>query len=336
MKVLDSIDLIDEKRWQTLLEGSKYGNFFQTRACYDLYAANESFMKPFCFAVEDNNALKGVMVGYIQSDGGKLKRYFSRRAIINAGPLLAEDISTDALSLLLQTCKARLKKKAIYIESRNFEDYSPYKDVFEHCGFEYHQHLNFHVCTTTEEVVQENLGKSRKRDVKASLKEGAEIIENPTLEEVRSFYGVLNDLYEKKIKTPLFPLSFFEYLYRQDYSKFLLIRYNADVIGGTVCVCLPNQTVYEWFACGQDGVYKNIHPSTLATYAGIVYAAQHGYKRFDMMGAGKPDQDYGVREFKAKFGGELVQHGRFVSITHPLLYQIGKFGVKIMKSQKSK
>lgn len=336
MKVLDNIDLIDEKQWRLLLEASKYRSFFQTKACYNLYNANESFMKAFCFAVEDNNQLKGVVIGYVQSDGGKLKSFFSRRAIINAGPLLAEDISQEALTLLLKTCKARLKKKAIYIEFRNFEDYSPYKDVFEHRGFNYHQHLNFHVCTTTEEIVQENLGKSRKRDIKTSLKEGAEIVENPSSDEIRSFYGILNHLYENKIKTPLFPLSFFEYLYRHDYSKFLLIRYNESIIGGTVCVCLPNHAVYEWFACGQDGVYKNIHPSTLATYAGIMYAAKNGFKRFDMMGAGKPDQDYGVREFKAKFGGELVQHGRFISITQPLLYQIGKLGVKIMKSKSHK
>lgn len=333
MKVLNNIESIDEKQWKLLMEASKYRSFFQTKECYDLYAANESFMEAFCFAVEDNNELKGVIIGYIQSDGGKLKRFFSRRAIIHAGPLLAEDISSDALTLLLKTCKAQLKKKAIYIEFRNYEDYSPYVDVFKRCGFQYHQHLNFHINTMSEEIVQENLGKSRKRDIKASFKEGAEIMEAPSLEDIRSYYDLLKDLYETKVKTPLFPLSFFEYLYKHDYAKFLLIRYNAEVIGGAVCVCLPNHAVYEWFACGQDGVYKNIHPSTLATYAGILYAAKNGYERFDMMGAGKPDQGYGVREFKAKFGGKLVQYGRIDSITQPLLYLIGKLGVKIMKSQ---
>jgi len=336
MKILDSIELIDENQWKSLLEVSKYRSFFQTRECYDLYAANESFMKAFCFAVEDNNELKGVIIGYVESDGGKLKRFFSRRAIIHAGPLLSEDISPEALALLLKTCRTRLKKKAIYIEFRNYEDYSPYVEVFERSGFKYHQHLNFHVCTTTEEIVQENLGKSRKRDIKASFNAGAEIMENPSFDDIHSYYDILKDLYEKKIKTPLFPLSFFEYLYSHDYAKFLLIRTNGSIIGGAVCVCLPNHTVYEWFACGQDGVYKNIYTSTLATYAGIIYAAQNGYNRFDMMGAGTPDQGYGVREFKAKFGGQLVQHGRIDSVSQPLLYLIGKLAVKIMKSHSSK
>ena len=50
------------------------------------------------------------------------------------------------------------------------------------------------------------------------------------------------------------------------------------------------------------------------------------------MGAGKPDDSYGVREFKAKFGGQLVEHGRFQNIINPFLYEVGKLGVKIMKN----
>jgi lipid II:glycine glycyltransferase (peptidoglycan interpeptide bridge formation enzyme) len=53
-----------------------------------------------------------------------------------------------------------------------------------------------------------------------------------------------------------------------------------------------------------------------------------------MMGAGKPDEAYGVRDFKAKFGGKEVEHGRFLCVTKPLLYNIGVLGVKILKKLK--
>ena len=49
------------------------------------------------------------------------------------------------------------------------------------------------------------------------------------------------------------------------------------------------------------------------------------------MGAGKPNESYGVRDFKAKFGGQLVEHGRFLLILNHVLYQIGKIGVSLMK-----
>lgn len=330
----NKVDEINSNQWKELLRTSQTRSFFQTRECYDLYAANPEFMQPFCVAVENDRKLKGVIIGYIQRDGGRIKQFFSRRAIINGGPLLANDISTEALSLLLNVTKKQLQGKAIYVECRNFEDYSPYKESFKACSFEYIPHLNFHINTSSEEVVNQNLGKSRKRDIRTSFRDGAEIVEQATIEEVRDFYAILHNLYVKKVKTPLYPFSFFKTLYHQDYSKFLLVRYNGKIVGGTVCVCLAGYAVYEMFACGEDGVQKNIYPSTVATYAGIRYAAQHGYQLFDMMGAGKPDEDYGVRDFKAKFGGRLVEHGRFLCVLNPFLFEIGKVGVKILKKMK--
>lgn len=333
MKIINKISEINQQQWNTLLKESRTRSFFQTRECYELYAANPEFMTPFCLAIEDDGKLKGVIIGYIQADGGAAKRYLSRRAIINSGPLLANNISDEALTTLLMECWKRLQGKAIYVECRNFEDYSEYKNVFKQCEFDYEPHLNFHIDTTSEEIANQNLGKSRKRDIRTSFRDGADIVECPTLEEVRDFYAILSDLYINKVKTPLYPLSFFERLYQQEYSKFLLVRLNKKIVGGTVCVCLSGYAVYEWFACGEDGVYKNIYPSTVATYAGIRYAAQNGYQHFDMMGAGKPDEGYGVRDFKAKFGGQLVEHGRFVHVLNPTLYGVGKMGVKVMKGE---
>jgi len=331
MRIIENIKDVDIQQWNQLLQSSRTKSFFQTQDCYELYAVNDSFMKPFFMGVEDRGLLKGVIVGYIQADGGIVKRFLSRRAIVNSGPLLADDISDEALVMLLNHCKKSLRGKAIYIEFRNYEDYSQYKDVFHRCGFEYVPHYNFHIDTTSEDVVNQNLGKSRKRDIRTSFRDGAEIVENPTMEDIRQFYDILNNLYIKKVKTPLYPLSFYEYLFQQPYSKFLLVRLKDKIVGGTVCVTQPGHAVYEWFACGEDGVYKNIYPSTVATYAAIQYAANNGYHHFDMMGAGKPDESYGVREFKAKFGGQLMEHGRFQTVLNPLLYKIGVMGVTIMK-----
>jgi lipid II:glycine glycyltransferase (peptidoglycan interpeptide bridge formation enzyme) len=52
------------------------------------------------------------------------------------------------------------------------------------------------------------------------------------------------------------------------------------------------------------------------------------------MGAGIPDRPYGVRDFKMEFGGEVVEYGRYLCIRKPVLYKIGKWGVKILKSGK--
>jgi lipid II:glycine glycyltransferase (peptidoglycan interpeptide bridge formation enzyme) len=92
--------------------------------------------------------------------------------------------------------------------------------------------------------------------------------------------------------------------------------------------------IYEWYVCGTDGEIKDVYPSILATWAAMDYANQNNIPRFDFMGAGSPDKDYGVREFKSKFGGEEVEHGRFFKVFNPLLFNVGKTGVKILKSIK--
>ena len=100
--------------------------------------------------------------------------------------MLADDISQEALRALLENVRSLLKRKAIYIETRNFNDYSKHKSLFESCGFKYQEHLNFKIDTTSEAVVDENMGKSRKRDAKAALRKGAVIDEEPNYEDIRA------------------------------------------------------------------------------------------------------------------------------------------------------
>ena len=325
---------IDPQQWQSLIDRSPYATWFQTKEAYEFYASLPEEMTPFALGIEEDGHLVGVIVGYTTQETNPIKQLLTCRSIIIGGPLLDEHISDEALSALLSAvAPASRLMKPIYIETRNFHDYSRWKEVFQYSGFAYQPHLNFHIDTSSLDLVESRLGKNRKRDIKTSIRDGATIIECPTIEQVRTYYALLKQLYTTKIKTPLFSWNFFEKLHAHPNGRFILVELNGEIIGGTVCVLLPNKCIYEWFVCGRDGEWKSIFPSSLATYAGIRYAAEHGCTRFDMMGAGKPDEAYGVRDFKARFGGELVEHGRFLCVHKPLLYWIGKMGVKLLKKR---
>jgi hypothetical protein len=333
MILYNSVDEINPMQWQTLLDQSATATFFQSRECFDFYNSL-SFLKPFVYGVSENDTLVGILCGYIIADGNVLKRFFSRRAIVPGGVLLSPDASEAAVKQLLGKAKTELSRKAIYLELRNYNDYTAFRPAMERAGFEYRPHLNFHVDTPDVETASKQLSSTKRRDVKLSRKEGADWAETTDINDLKAYYGILHNLYETRIKTPLFPFEFFEKLTRQPNGKLFVIKYKGQVIGGSVCMVLPGNTVYEWFVCGLDGQVKNIFPSTLATWAAIEYAASNGYARFDMMGAGKPDEGYGVREFKSKFGGELVEHGRFLFVCNPRLYALGKYIVKKLKSGK--
>lgn len=332
MKLLKDNE-IDTLMWQQLVDESPNASFFQTKACYDFYSSL-NFLTPFLFAIEENNQISALVCGYIIADGNVIKQFLSRRAIVPGGVMLSDKCSAQALSLLLNSTSKVLKGKAIYIEFRNYHNYSAQKTIFSESGYSYLPHLNFQVTTPDIDTALKQLSSTKRRDVKLSQKEGAVIVDSKSGDDVKEYFTLLNDLYETRIKTPLFPLSFFEQLIQLNEAHLFCIKLNNKVIGGSLCVSLENKILYEWFVCGLDGKYKNIYPSTMATWAAIAFASENGYKYFDMMGAGKPDEGYGVRDFKSKFGGELVEHGRFLKINQKLLYSIGKKAIEILKRKK--
>lgn len=326
---------IDREQWSRLVASSVTGTWFQTPEAYEFYASMPELFKPFAIGVENGGGLRGVCVGYVTIEKNAVKQFLMRRAIIVGGPVFTDNCREEETAALMGAIRKQLQSQAIYVETRNFNDYSRRKEAFAKAGFEYVPHLNFHVHTDQGwAAVEENIGKHRKKYIRLSFRDGATIEENPTIEQVRAYYDILLDLYMTKVKMPLQPWEFFEKLYHCPSCKYLLVMYEEQVVGGSICMLLPGHGVYEWYACGKDGVFRNIHPSSVTKYAGMKYACDNGYAVFDMMGAGKPDEEYGVRDFKAEFGGELVEHGRFLCVTKPLLYKIGVFGIKILKKIK--
>lgn len=319
---------IDRQQWNTLVRTSETGTWFQSPEVYDFYTSLPTLLEPFVYGVEESGELRAVCVGYVTKERNPIKHFFTRRAIILGGPAIANGAAKEEVTLLLSTLNLELSTGSnapIYIETRNFNDFSPWKEAFEAAGFAYKPHLNFHVDPSTN-----NLSDNRKRQLKKSYAI-TDLARNES--EIQEWYMVLTELYRTKVKTPLWPIDFFLAAYRQGIAKFLLVKYEGRVIGGSMVVA-DERTVYEWFECGLNTEFKDQYPSVLATYAGIQLALQSACKRYDMMGAGDPGVPYGVRDFKAEFGGQLVEHGRFLSVCKPMLYRIGKWGVKILKSKK--
>lgn len=315
-------DLIDRQQWSELVRTRETGTWFQSPEAYDFFASLPELMEPFVYGVERAGKLCAVCVGYVTKEPNPIKQFFTRRAIIIGGVVTAANGAKEDIVILLNYVRKELKPKSIYIETRNFNDFSPWKEAFEAAGFVYKPHLNFHVDSATN-----NLSDNRKRQLKKS---DAVVSEGVSELEIREWYEVLSELYRTKVKTPLWPIDFFLEAYRQGIAKFLLVKHEGRIIGGSMVVA-DERTVYEWFECGLNAECKDQYPSVMATWGGIQLAHQSGCTRYDMMGAGEPGVPYGVRDFKAEFGGQMVEHGRFLYVCKPMLYRLGVCVVKILK-----
>lgn len=318
---------IDKVAWQMLIKQSSYATWFQTPEAYNFYESVHNEMTPFAYGVERRGELCAVCVGYITKEKNIIKQFFTRRAIIIGGPVIADNAEEQDVEQLLRAMIVELTSQAIYIETRNFNDYSKWNNVFEECGFSYQPHLNVQVTCDAAHAMSEQ----RRRQVKKAISNGATICEAQTEQEIRDWYSILQHLYRKKVRTPLFSEEFFLEFYRKKIGKYLLVKHEDKVIGGMMCPILEGKAIYEWYICGLDEEYHEQYPSVMATYAAIEYAKEKHIPLFDFMGAGKPDEPYGVRDFKMEFGGEQVEYGRFLCIRKPMLYAIGKLGVKWLK-----
>ncbi len=325
---------INLTEWQQLVENSAVASFFQTTECYQFYTSL-SFLKPFLYGVAEDGKLKGIACGYVQAEGGKLKQFFSRRAIIPGGILLDKNIEPDTLVALLEYLKNELRKKAIYIECRNFNDYSEYRPYFEEAGFTYQAHLNVIINTSDKNSFYQNISKTKKRQIKKSREAGIIVKETKERNEIKEFYEILLKLYKQEIKKPLFMLEFFEKLVNLPDGHLFIAKFNEQVIGGIACVSFGEKVLYEWFVGGNKDKYNYLYPSVSVTHAAIEYAIENGYEKFDFMGAGKPNKPYGVREFKEKFGGETVEYGRFLHVNNKCFYLLGENAIRFLSKFKN-
>jgi len=332
---------IDRRQWSDFVLNHPHGNIFQTPEMFELFKRTDNYEPLFFVVLDETGKVKGSLLGVIQKESPGIMGYFSSRTLVWGGPLVdPSDDETEAavLGMLLDELVRQAGSRSIYIQSRNLFDMSRYSDKFKENGFRYHEHLNYIVETGVRDETEKKISKSKIRQVRKSLKTGAKITEPCNIKQVEEFYNILKDLYKTKVKRPLPDWSFFRSFHQMSrdgkIGKYFLIEYKKEIIGGIMCPITREKTIYECYVCGLDGKHEGVYPSVLATWASIEYALNNGLKYFDFMGAGKPDRDYGVREFKAKFGGKVVEYGRFERINNKSLFVLGKLGLKILGALK--
>lgn len=312
--------------WKDFINLNPYGSPFQTAEYFNFYNSVPG-QSAIAIAIFKNDQITALSVVTLQKECG-IKSYFSKRAIIYGGPLVVDDGNGTSLNILLSEINKIIKGKAIYAETRNFFNYERYIPLFKNAGWLYQPYLNYQLYFNNSEDIWNKFNTNRKRQIKKALKCGVISREAQSKEEVEAYYFVLKNLYKKRIRKPLPGKKFFIELFNRQLAKIFLIHYKNRIIGGIVCPVFSKKAIYEFYVCGLDQEYKEASPSVMATYAAIEYACLNGINYFDFMGAGKPDDNYGVRDFKSKFGGNIVEFGRFIKILEPNLYNLGSAVMK--------
>jgi len=329
------IEDIDRKEWSKFVYNHPHGNIFQTPEMADVYKRTKSH-EPISFAIIDESdniiaVLLAVVIKYISGIGG----LFSALSLIQGGPLFVKgEKGTKALKILMEHYDKTAQKKALYTQIRNMWDTSEISGFLDSKNYKYEEHLNFLIdLNRPEEAIWKDIHKSRRKGINRATKKGIVVEEMQDKKLIPIFYSIVKETY-KNANLPLEDISLFgsafELLVPKNMAKFYMAKYEDVFVGARAVLCYKG-LIYDWYA-GALSDYLSLYVNEALVWHILKSGANNTYHHtFDFGGAGSPYKEYGVREFKRRFGGEMVNFGRYMKIYSPIRMKIAEKGFEVYR-----
>lgn len=325
---------LPEEEWRRFVEEHPRGNIFHTPEMFQVFARTKGYRPTLWAAVDSSHRPLALLlpVQITLMDG--LLRRFTTRAVAYGSVLCAPGPEgKGALAMLLETYKREIEGSVLFTELRNLSDLSDLQPVLNESGFIYEGHLNFLIdLTRPGGEIWQNIRSNAKRNIKKARNSQVVIKEADDLDWVFSAYTLLSNTY-KRIQVPLADYSLFrsafEILHPQNMLK-IFVAQVGDVSIGVMTLLTYKDTIYYWYS-GVIKEYTAYRAGDLLVWHALEWGNQHGFHTLDFGGAGKPDEEYGVRDFKAKFGGTLVNYGRNICVHAPLRLKLSQTAYHIAR-----
>lgn len=329
------VTTLPEKEWRRFVEKHPRSNIFHTPEMFQVFERAQGHHPTLWAAVEDTGSVLALLLPVQVSLMNNFLRYFTTRAVVYGSVLCAPGIDgRGALAKLLRVYANEAKGgNPLFTELRNLSDLSDLQLVLNQCGFAYERHLNFLIALDQpEETIWHRISKSGRQRVRTARNKGTIVEEVTERHKVTIAYRLLQRVYARA-RVPLANSSLFEaafdILAPRGLFKIFLARVNDRYIGARFLL-LYKDRIIDWYA-GSDRAFSSYSPNELLVWHTLQWGREQGFRLFDFGGAGRPDEDYGPRKFKAKFGGELVEFGRNIYVHSKARLKISQVGYRLYR-----
>jgi serine/alanine adding enzyme len=315
-------------RWRAFVERHPQGSIFHTPEMFDVFARTRNHHPTVWATLDEGGDIRALMTPVAATTLGRPLHTFTTRMVGFGGPLLApRSDSAAALLRLLQSYQQGIGRTALFTEFRNLADTSELAPTLATAGFRHELHLNFLVdLTLDEDALWLRIKSSARRNVEKARRLGVTIAEAEQMD-IAEGYAVLRDVYSR-IRVPLPDQSMFDAAHHvlapSGIFRMLLARIGDRTIGVLTLLCYRD-VAYYWYTgtLREDAQYR---AGDLLVWHAMQLARAEGCRTLDFGGAGKPDEPYGVRDFKAKYGGRLVDFGRDTWVPSPVRLRLATMG----------
>ncbi len=320
-----------DPRWDAYVASNPQGTIFHTCGMLRAFATAPKHEVLAMAAVGDDHSIQAIIPAVKVSTLSGIGSHISSRSIWYAEPICEPTEQGRAALEYLTQLHDRRARSCLFTEVRNIAAAQHEKPVLQDCGYQYKDYLNYVVDTSDSvENLFRRVSKSTRNKIRRTEKRGVAIELDNSHTGIDQMYRMVYESYARS-EVPLANETLF-HTALDELPKNVQVRlavHEGDVIAGGISLVYGDR-FFAWY--GGSLRQNSLSPFDLLTWDEIKWSSENGSYYYDFGGAGWPDEEYGPREFKKKFGGDLVDYGRYRRIPSPLKLKLAESAYQIARS----
>lgn len=321
----------DHPQWDHYVAKHPHGTVFHTTSMFRVFEATTDY-SPYAYAaVNDSGKIVAMLVSVHVTTVRGLPT-FSSRAIQFAEPLCDFDAEGHfALEALIDQHDDFMRSRALFAEVRSILTPGPEKTALIGAGYQYSDFINVEVdLRESVEYLWSNLKKPMRQKINSTVRKGITLHDDNSSGGVERLYKLLQHSYSRA-RVPLAHRSLFESALKILPPEMVRIRtaFDGDTPVASIISLLDKGRVFSWY--GGTLRLKGRSPFAAIVWDDIRWGHENNYSVYDFGGAGWPHENWGIRRFKASFGGDETHHGRYRITYSKTRLKLAEFAYGISK-----
>ncbi len=322
-------------KWRHFVDSHPDGNIFHTPEMFEVFERARAHRPELWATLNEGGEIVALFTPvHISVKEGPM-RYLTTRAV-TYGSILVQPTpeGQQGLDRLLSAYRAESWRSArLFTELRHISDASVFRPVLEKNGFRHEEHLNYLIDLEQPlDAVWEQIAKPARKAVERAQRRGttAEVVQD------RDCVAQVHRLLQKTFSHAQVWLAdsslleaAFDVLVPKGMLRMRLAR-GEGVPAATSVELEYKGVIFLWYF-GWDRQFRAFYPNDALIWDSLQSGVERGYRCYDWGGAGVPNKPYGPREFKSKYGGQLVNYGRATNVHRPLALALSRAGYELYR-----
>jgi len=299
-----------DELWKAFLSTFPGGNFEQS--CEYGEITKNAF--PNSKALRLGITHDGEMAGIIQ---GTYSKYlgFGMTLLVERGPIINAERGEKAriAKSLLEAMEDVGKKRRIIQAQILLPETFQLQQVFQELGYSNKGEINEYFVNVRKsaEELWRSISHNKRRNIKKAMKEGVEVIRSHDVDDLLTFYSMLEDT-QRRRGFSTYPLSWFEAAWTirepEELARVFLARLEGETISG-IFVVTHGKNVYALAAASLEKGWR-VRPNDLMHWKAMEWACETGFSKYYMGRVKQPppnqeSRGWGVWRWKREWMGDL-------------------------------